>query len=252
MINDVLAAGEAPAHLRAVPPLGGRRRPEPNRAGVWSAFSQRDAEAAGKAIKLALIGGQRLLRDGTANLLAQEDGLQMLGTYDSVASYLALGADQTPDVLLLDCDEGDGWQRAIERLRTPYLESRLVLLCGSIGEQVIRYAIEESVSGVILKSYTPRETREAIAYIATGRTVMPVGWQRAFERSTDKPLGLSPRHRQILALIAQGRGNEEIASELDLSRNTVKFHVRVLYSRLGVRNRVEAANQYAMMTRGDD
>ena len=63
-------------------------------------------------------------------------------------------------------------------------------------------------------------------------------------------MGLSPRHRQILALIAQGRCTEEIALDLELSPNTIKFHIRALYSRLGVCNRVEAANQHAQMTSG--
>jgi DNA-binding NarL/FixJ family response regulator len=51
--------------------------------------------------------------------------------------------------------------------------------------------------------------------------------------------------------MAQGRGTDEIATELELSPNTVKFHIRALYSRLGVRNRVEAANRYAQMPSGD-
>jgi DNA-binding NarL/FixJ family response regulator len=83
--------------------------------------------------------------------------------------------------------------------------------------------------------------------------VMPAGWQRVFTtKGWKKPLGLSPRHRQILALMAQGQGNDEIAGELELSPNTVKFHIRALYARLGVHNRVEAANRYAQMPSGDD
>jgi DNA-binding NarL/FixJ family response regulator len=79
---------------------------------------------------------------------------------------------------------------------------------------------------------------------------MPAGWQRAVSPSARAPLGLSPRHRQILALIAQGRANGEIATELALSPNTIKFHVRAVYARLGVHNRVEAANRYTQMTNG--
>jgi LuxR family maltose regulon positive regulatory protein len=51
-------------------------------------------------------------------------------------------------------------------------------------------------------------------------------------------------------LIAQGRSNDEIAYELDLSPNTIKFHIRELYARLGIHNRVEATNRHAQMTRG--
>jgi two-component system nitrate/nitrite response regulator NarL len=203
-------------------------------------------------VTLALIGGQRLLRDATASLLMSEDGLRVLRTFESVADYRAACMEDPPAVLLLDCEENDpaNWQSAIAELRSSPGECSIVLLCSEIREDMIRCAIEHGVSGVILKSYATKQIREAIAYIATGRTVMPAGWQRALACAACKPLGLSPRQRQILALIAQGRGNEEIATELELSPNTVKFHIRAVYSRLGVRNRVEAANQYAQMTRG--
>ncbi len=204
-------------------------------------------------VTLALVGGQRLLRDATASLLASEDDLTVLGTFESVDLLLEAEMWCQPDLLLLDCDEAAPacWRRAIGMLgSSSYHECRIAMLCGEVNEEVIRCAIEQRVSGVILKSYSTQEIREALVYIATGRTIMPAGWQRAFARPAAKPLGLSPRHRQILALIAQGHGNEEIAGELQLSPNTVKFHIRVLYSRLGVRNRVEAANRHVQMTRG--
>jgi len=206
----------------------------------------------GGEVTLTLIGGQRLLREATASLLSREDGLRVLSTFRSVADYRAACMESPPRVLLLDCEENDSavWQGAIGELSSPPSQSSIALLCLEIREDLIRCAIEHGVSGVILKSYTTKETRDAIAYIATGRTVMPAGWQRVLAGAAYKPLGLSPRQRQILALVAQGPGNEEIATELELSPNTVKFHIRALYSRLGVRNRVEAANEYAQMNRG--
>ena len=205
------------------------------------------------AITVALIGGQRLLRDATATLLAREEALDVLGSFASAEDYVAHGGGAlTGAVLLLDCDENDPacWEREISRLITPYAKTSIVLLCREACEAVLRCAVEQRVSGVILKSYTTRQIRQTIAYIATGRTVMPAGWQRAFAGGQRNPLGPSPRQHQILALIAQGRCNQEIAAELGLSRNTVKFHIRELYARLGVRNRVEAANQYAQLSDG--
>lgn len=203
-------------------------------------------------VTLALIGGQRLLREATAGLLGRQDGLSVLGTFDTVAHYLAVGQDNPASVALLDCEEEPSacWPGVIGSLRSSNLDTAVMLLCGDTNEDVICCAIEQGVSGVILKSYSTTQIREAIAYVATGRTVMPAGWQRMRARAADSHLGLSPRQRQILGLIALGQGNEQIATELDMSPNTVKFHIRALYSRLGVRNRVEAANQYAQMTRG--
>jgi len=124
-----------------------------------------------------------------------------------------------------------------------------VLLCRSTSEEVVRCAIEHRAAGVLLKSYSTADVLAALAYTATGRTVLPAGWQRSLP-SHPGTAALSRRHRQILALIAAGRRNEEIALDLDLSANTIKFHIRALYSRLGVRNRVEAANQYAQIAGG--
>jgi DNA-binding NarL/FixJ family response regulator len=204
------------------------------------------------ATTLALIGGQRLLREATASLLTAQDGLNVLGTFGSAAEFLATGRGDPPAVLLLDCDMGASGEcgRAVGMLSSPRARWRTVMLCREVCEEVVRCAIEHRASGVLLKSYSMQDIRAAIAYTATGRTVMPAGWQRVVAPPPDGPLRLSPRHRQILGLIAQGRCNEEIAMDLELSPNTIKFHIRALYSRLGVRNRVEAANQHAQMTSG--
>lgn len=202
-------------------------------------------------ITLALIGGQRLLREATASLLTAQDGLNVLGTFESAAQFLAAGGKSPPAVLLLDCDGSNPvCLSAVGQLSSPHVKSRIVMLCGEICEEVVRCAITHRVSGVLLKSYSTEDIRAAISYTTTGRTVMPAGWQRVVAPHSGARGGLSPRHRQILALIAQGRRNEEIARDLNLSPNTIKFHVRALYARMGVRNRVEAANQHAQMTSG--
>jgi DNA-binding NarL/FixJ family response regulator len=204
-------------------------------------------------VTIALIGGQRLLRDATASLLASEDGLRMLGTFECADHFLEAGIEELPAVLLLDCDEDEPacWQNAIGRLSSAQVRCGVVMLCGAMREEAIRCALEQRVNGVILKSYPTQQIRESIAYVATGRTVMPAGWQLALTSGWKKPLGLSPRHRQVLALMAQGQCNDQIATTLELSPNTVKFHIRALYERLGVHNRVEAANRYAQMPSGD-
>lgn len=241
-MNSVLSLPSSGAPDRVVAPIDWGRS-----AGPGSTFA-----LGSPAVTLALIAGGRLLRDATASLLAAQDGLHVLGTFESAAHFLAVGVEDRPAVLLLDCDGGapGAWRGAVAALSSPHVESKIAMLCRELSGDLIRCAIEHHVSGVILKSYPTTEVQAAIAYIATGRTVMPAGWQRAISANGRAPLGLSPRHRQILALIAEGRCNEEIATELQLSPNTVKFHIRAVYARLGVRNRVEAAKQHAQMADG--
>lgn len=207
-----------------------------------------------RAITLGLIGGQRLLREATARLLNAQAGLEVLGTFESAAHFLAAaGAERSPAVLLLDCDgeHRADCQSALAEL-SDRVRSKIVMLCREMDEEVVRCAMEYRVSGVVLKSFSTEDVKATIEYMANGRTVMPAGWQRAIASPAQQPVGLSPRHRQILALIAQGRRNKQIANELELSPNTVKFHVRALYSRLGVRNRVEAANRHALIASAGD
>ncbi len=130
-----------------------------------------------RTITLALIGGQRLLREATANLLTAQDGLNVLGTFESAAQFLAADGASPPAVLLLDCDGGGlgDCQSAVGALNSSRMKSRIVLLCGEICEEVVRCAIAHRVSGVLLKSYSTEDIRAAIRYTATGRTVMPAG-----------------------------------------------------------------------------
>src|SRR5579863_677752 len=204
------------------------------------------------AITIVLIGGQRLLRDATASLLTAQDGLHVLGAFGSATEFLDVLWEQPPAVLLLDCDGAALGEcgAAMEQLSSSCGRSRVVLLCRTACEETVRCAIEHRASGVLLKSYTTEDILDALAYTATGRTVLPAGWQQLLPAHRANDARLSPRHRQILSLIAAGRRNEEIALDLNLSPNTIKFHIRALYSRLGVRNRVEAANLHAQITSG--
>lgn len=199
-------------------------------------------------IVLALVGGERLLREATASLLAAQPGLEVCGSFDSAVAFLSSGGAVKPAAVLLDCDGASATVRdsSIVALRAADGHAVLLLLCREIGQEIVRCAIEHRVGGIVLKRYSVAEVAAAIAYALTGRTVLPSGWQSAL--AGGRRAQLSPRHRQVLALIAQGQGNGQIAAELGVSLNTVKFHVRALYARLGVRNRVEAANEFALMS----
>src|SRR5262249_35066265 len=148
---------------------------------------------------------------------------------ESVADFLACDMPELPAVLLLDCDgEGSTPRSAVSVLSRTHTAVKLVLLCSEVTAEIVRCTMEYGVSGVLLKSYTAEDVRHAIKYMASGRTILPAGWQQAAGSIQRDPLLLSPRLRQILTLIAQGLSNDKIADELELSPNTVKFHVRAL------------------------
>lgn len=222
-------------------------------ARAWRANAastpRRDARS---ALGLVLIGGGRLMRGATANVLGAQHGFAVAGTFESVAHFLAADLEVQPAVLLLDCDgDPESCRTAVSVLSRTHLSAKIALLCQELSPEVVRCAIEHRVGGVILKSYSAQDIAQAIRYMASGRVIMPAGWQRAAGPLGRDPLSLSPRLRQILILIDRGLSNDEIAAQLGLSPNTVKFHVRTLYARLDVHNRVEASRLYAQVARGD-
>jgi DNA-binding NarL/FixJ family response regulator len=106
---------------------------------------------------------------------------------------------------------------------------------------------EGDLDGVVLASDAGTELVAAVTQVVAGHSVFPAGWMRSARRvAAGSPLSqLSPRQREVLALLALGMDNDQIAGRLYISRNTVKFHVRTIYERLGVHNRVEAARVLA-------
>ncbi len=131
------------------------------------------------------------------------------------------------DVLLLDAcfDPVAGPLVALDHIRAAAPALRIVVLAGTAGVELVA----------------------AIAQVVAGHSVFPCGWMRQIqEQAATNPLvQLSPRQREVLHLLSLGMDNDQIAERLFISRNTVKFHVRTIYGRLGVHNRVEAARVLA-------
>jgi DNA-binding NarL/FixJ family response regulator len=139
-------------------------------------------------------------------------------------------------VTLLDVDDCRGECAAtIDRLLAIGLLSKLVLLASETTDEIVLCASSRRVDGVVLKESSVAELYGAIAHIRTGHSVMPARW-----RAVPDTVALTPRHVDVLELVAQGFSNEEIAAQLGLRPNTVKFHISEIFRRLGVRNRIEA------------
>jgi DNA-binding NarL/FixJ family response regulator len=154
-------------------------------------------------------------------------------------------------VLLVDADDPSCGTAALPDVRRDHPHLKILLLCESLSPAIVRCAIEEGVEGVVLKSDSVEEVIVAFMHISEGRAVMPAGWQAVSVEPSSDPLDLlSAREREVLDLAAAGMRNREIAERLMISSNTVKFHLRTIYTRLGVRNRVQA--MHAMAPLQDD
>lgn len=173
-----------------------------------------------------------------------KSGNRVVGAYPSFPQLrIASGARELKlHAAIVDADDPAAGPAAVAEIRRAHPELKILLLCEVASATVVRCAIDERVEGVVLKSDTAEEMILALRHVLEGRAVMPVGWQAAsLEPEGGTPIeSLSKRELEVLDLAAHGMSNKEIAMRLMISANTVKFHLRTIYSRLGVRNRVEA------------
>src|SRR5207247_2418508 len=103
-------------------------------------------------------------------------------------------------------------------------------------------SLDAGADGLALKTESPQQTLTAIRQVHGGQLVFPQAARRWIEgRAAGAPGDLTPREREVWSLVAAGLTNPQIAERLGLSDNTVKFHVQHLFSKLGVKNRTEAA-----------
>ncbi|TAN60505.1 MAG: response regulator transcription factor [Magnetospirillum sp.] len=119
---------------------------------------------------------------------------------------------------------------------------RLIVYTGSSNSDVPRQAMTLGAAGFCSKREAPEQLLDTILAVAAGRMVFP--FIDVSSLASDPLAGLTPRERELLASLASGLTNQQMASQLDISLNTVKFHLKNLYDKLGVGNRAQAVAFY--------
>jgi DNA-binding NarL/FixJ family response regulator len=192
-------------------------------------------------VRVVVAHKRELLAEALGRLL-EHLGLDVVGAASDQETLLQQVSSQSADVVVLD----GGFDPRPLRSGAP--GARVVVLADGLDQRLAAAAREGEVDGIVLTRCVGAELASAIAQVAAGHAVFPAGWLSRARRATavtDPVAGLSPRQREVLELLALGMDNDQIASRLYISRNTVKFHVRTIYERLGVHNRVAAARVLA-------
>jgi DNA-binding NarL/FixJ family response regulator len=127
-------------------------------------------------------------------------------------------------------------QEGLAAARERWPEVPIIALLGDIDGPTARALVRHAVNGVIPLAAHSSEATRIVREVLDGHVVYP----RGFFEHLEEPELLSERQREVLEQVALGRSNDEIAERPFISRNTVRFHLREIYVRLGVRNRVEA------------
>jgi two-component system response regulator DesR len=197
----------------------------------------------GRAATVAVAVPGVLMAEALGRVL-REAGMHVVGCYGTLAALLEKVRRCRPTVVIADAeladDEPGGAAAMLWQLREASAGSKLVVLAADVDAPLARAVMQHGVQAVILKSSPMADAVQVLQHVAQGRTSFPPA---LLERLTDRPdtRGLSTRQLEVLEELAKGRSNEEIARRLYISTNTVKFHLRAIYDRLGVHNRVEAA-----------
>jgi DNA-binding NarL/FixJ family response regulator len=196
---------------------------------------------------VVLADDQRVVREGLASLLGLLPDIEVLGTASDGEEAIALVERLRPDVVLMDLrmPRCDG-VAATRRLRERGSPTHVVVLTTYADDRSVVEALRAGARGFLTKDAGAEEIERAIAAVVRGEAAIDPAVQHhlvdAVAGRPELPDGLTPREAEVLALIAQGLSNGEIAARLFVSEATVKSHVNHLFTKTGARDRAQAVS----------
>lgn len=201
------------------------------------------------AIRVLIVDDHPMVRRGLKSLLSSYSDIEIIGEAGDGVTALDKAVQLTPDIVLLDIQmpELDGVEVA-QRLRRVAPKAKIIALTAFDNQEYVFNAIQAGVYAYLLKSTSDDTLVEAIRHVQQGKHIVapslvdPVlkQFQTLTQVRAQEETGLSKQDLKVLALIAQGATNEEIANETHWSERTVKREIEQIMTKLGARNRAQA------------
>jgi DNA-binding NarL/FixJ family response regulator len=207
-------------------------------------------------VRVLLADDQRLVRESLGMLLGLLGGIELVATASDGEEAVALAAEHRPQVVLMDLrmPRLDGIE-ATRRLRECLPDVRVIALTTFADDESVLGALRAGARGYLTKDASGEDIRSAIELVAAGEAALDPAVQHhvvaAVAGDSGVALGssdavlpddLTPREAEVLALIAEGLTNAEIAERLFVSPTTVKSHINHLFGKAGIRDRAQAIN----------
>ncbi len=214
-----------------------------------------------RPLRLLVVDDHEVVRQGLVALLDRRPGFEVVAQAGTVQEALVQSNRYQPDVVIMDVrlPDGSGIEAGRE-IRAARPQTRVVMLTSYPDEAAVLSAIIAGASGYLLKAIRARDLVSAIEAVGHGASLLdPAVTEKVLERvrasarggAKDELGDLTQQERKILLLVAEGKTNKEIASEVFLSDKTVKNYVSSILSKLHLQRRTQAAALVAKHHRGE-
>ena len=209
-------------------------------------------------IRLVLVDDSQVVRMGLRALLSTEPRVEILGEAGSVSTAVETCLRLRPEVVLLDIrlPDGTGFD-ACRQILAKLPDTRVLVLTSVADETLVDEALRAGAHGYLLKEIDSRGLLQAVFDVAEGKSTLdPAVTARVIQlikggssATRDALAVLSPQERKVLALIAEGHTNKEVASQLGLAEKTVKNYLSNIFEKLHVSRRSQAAAMFVRESR---
>ncbi len=204
-------------------------------------------------IRVLIVDDHEMVRRGLRTFLDVLDDIDVVGEAGNGEECLALASTLRPDVILLDLAmPGMGGIDTLHSLRAAGNPARVLVVTSFTDPAVVTPAVRAGATGIVFKDIDPSDLASAIRSVHAGHVLLQPDVAAALmapAAGTDRLASLTAREREVLAELARGRSNREIAKALSLAEKTVKTHVSNVLMKLGVADRTQAA-LYAVRSAG--
>ncbi len=209
------------------------------------------SESEVRPLRLVVVDDHEVVRQGLVALLGRREAFQVVGEAGTAEEALSVVRRFRPDLVVMDVRLPDGSGiEACREIRAEMPEVRVIILTSYPDEEAVLSAIIAGASGYLLKQIRGRDLVNALEAVGRGESLLdPAVTEKVLERVrriatgtyTDELAALTAQEQRILALVAEGKTNKEIASEVFLSDKTVKNYVSSILSKLNLERRAQAA-----------